>query len=1135
MAKGKASKAGVNLNQLGQKKPTTVLEPAPAQARLPSHPHPPVQPPDGEARYLVRACFTTQSPLHVGAPDERLLSDDEARPAGNKNDRGIVPWSDGVLLWHGTPVPALMPGQQQAAVSGSTLKGALLARARRSGWSAACLQAVFGSAQVASTRPGQCEFRWAVGTACTLGVQARTAIDRHTRTVVPGKLFHADTVPPGTVFSLELVLHRATAEQARALYELLAACGADHPLCLGAHTRAGWGRLAVQGAQIETLVLGPQQLQDWLAADGDASWAQWACPVVWAQPAPAAAPPSLGLDIELQFDSPFACNDPQRDKTRPDRSDVLPRQSAAGGPLLPGPSFLGALRAQTERIARTLGLEVPQGHAAPPARRSQMPQDLCSLLFGCTGWKGLVGASEFVGPPETPTLTQDMIAICRVTGGGRDGAKFQFQAFVSPCLTGRLQLDAHRLAPVQQSAPALAERALALLVLALRDLQHGDISFGLGRSKGWGHCVAPGLYAKALHGWFGDDRERFAKAVADIPDAGSAVPHLAATHPAPARDLNFASPPKLPYLLRNGDNREINAAFHNPYQFLPFSTQPPGQALGLHTVAATPQALAENGHSHDRYHPGRYSGELVCHLELITPAFIGADRETEQERSARNAGDDAPWRVKPFTYRDATRNVVRAIPGTSLRGMVGAVIEAISGSALRVLDAERPLSVRMTAESALPCKGQVVEKKGRLHAQSLDTAKPGCYPIPDPVADVLHALADARKGELDKNGLPYPIIRNAMGRPIARPMDRSNPAKPEPAPARLAVGQLVYFQQTHNEVSEIAWSQIWRRGVFDPEAPGGLTTLADLVRHHRDALLPLGVRATRDLHPAELLLGVVEQGKQEAHKTSFALASKLAFSMALPIQPVTCAPDWVVLKELSTPKPPSPALYMQPTTGPARYISKAELAQKPSAYTLNGRKAYLHAQQTQVEPWLTQKPPLPSPLPRLNGRELQALKSSHQSKRQASIQPLCAGNRFAFTIRFDNLSTQELGLLCAAIRPSADYVHRLGMGKPLGLGSVKLSFEKLRVIDRGQHYQNAADNPAWQTLDALAFARQGMAALCTNDRNLYAALRKFGEPGHVQHPVHYPQVAGMDIETENYQWWVANDRRGKQFLNQKLP
>lgn len=56
-----------------------------------------------------------------------------------------------------------------------------------------------------------------------------------------------------------------------------------------------------------------------------------------------------------------------------------------------------------------------------------------------------------------------------------------------------------------------------------------------------------------------------------------------------------------------------------------------------------------------------------------------------------------------------------------------------------------------------------------------------------------------------------------------------------------------------------------------------------------------------------------------------------------------------------------------------------------------------------------------------------------------TVEPLGAGNSFEFEVDFHNLSVEELGLLVYSIELQEGLGHKLGKGKPLGLGSVVMT------------------------------------------------------------------------------------------------
>jgi CRISPR-associated protein (TIGR03986 family) len=81
--------------------------------------------------------------------------------------------------------------------------------------------------------------------------------------------------------------------------------------------------------------------------------------------------------------------------------------------------------------------------------------------------------------------------------------------------------------------------------------------------------------------------------------------------------------------------------------------------------------------------------------------------------------------------------------------------------------------------------------------------------------------------------------------------------------------------------------------------------------------------------------------------------------------------------------------------------------------------------------------------------------------------PVKAGVSFTFTMHYDNLTSVELGALLWAVRVSAmrgtqrPYRLKLGMGKPLGLGSVHLDATVLRQCPTARYGQLFDDAGSW--------------------------------------------------------------------------
>ena len=68
------------------------------------------------------------------------------------------------------------------------------------------------------------------------------------------------------------------------------------------------------------------------------------------------------------------------------------------------------------------------------------------------------------------------------------------------------------------------------------------------------------------------------------------------------------------------------------------------------------------------------------------------------------------------------------------------------------------------------------------------------------------------------------------------------------------------------------------------------------------------------------------------------------------------------------------------------------------------------------------------------------------------IKPLDAGSEFAFSAQFTNLEYVELQTLLYAIVLEPDMRHKLGYGKPCGLGSAHFEITKLTLIDYTNRY-----------------------------------------------------------------------------------
>ena len=248
----------------------------------------------------------------------------------------------------------------------------------------------------------------------------------------------------------------------------------------------------------------------------------------------------------------------------------------------------------------------------------------------------------------------------------------------------------------------------------------------------------------------------------------------------------------------------------------------------------------------------------------------------------------------------------------------------------------------------------------------------------------------------------------------------------------------------------------------------------------------------------------------------------------------------------------------------ASYVSKRNLVTYPIQYGLKGRKRYLHALRNGNDVQGLDNNGIKTFLPGAN-EPWRSRYPGDSKEQKVRIAPLPAGSEFIFEVDFSNLSLVELRELCASLTPHSSFEHKLGMGKPIGLGSTRVILEGLFLIDRKARYlqtsfakvpryfsvwlnnganplNTTSDIPLHLALDAHvkptpgALSPKDLAADCMTHLQVVApavfnAIVLSGNPLAVRHPVHYPQVPGWDLETETFKWFVENDRgRNQQLL-----
>ncbi len=658
--------------------------------------------------------------------------------------------------------------------------------------------------------------------------------------------------------------------------------------------------------------------------------------------------------------------------------------------------------------------------------------------------------------------------------------------------------------------------------------------------------------------------------------------------------------------------------FYNPYQFIPVDTRKAKDSTDYQHVDTLKDVRNNKFVRHDYWHEEGKSGRIVCTLKTLSPLVVGA---------GQTGGTDNKSAKIVMPYRDRDNNP--AIPGNSLRGMIGSIVETISQSSLRVLvQAEKgAYSVRKPATQDKKNKKQDLGEGFEILKRIGILCKIGndykIYPLPMidksndnqgiTVGDYLndekykkcceakqkskpeikcpsdnrdrrkkeYSLINRKcyqhsKGKLDsyeckelnkkydsgiyyirgqndvlcKRGETYipwdgkinsdeyipvdasviDVLENIMRNMAANEKDASKREirkrdmlpvgyysaedypervwepdirKEERQPLVLE-GDLLYFREKDSKVVELSYSSIWRKAV-EGSLHGAF--------HRTAGENSLPWNSARDaLTPAEALLGIVEDEPDEKQRGGTRnLASRVRFTDAVSTQSITLQ-EKVTLKILNSPKPPSPAMYFKDKS---YYIAKTKL--DLNEHEPNGRKYYLphprSIKDTPMEDWRTEDP-------------------SNRPHMRLQCTPIPKDAIFQFEVFFENLDEAELGLLLTAIQPAKQgkqFVHRLGLGKPIGLGHVQLSYQvetiprqqdrySVRGLKSGMRYQ------PWQqqlNLDLVVSDALSQLRELADPQSLVDPKTK--QPYDVCYPFSTHKGQSARNEADGFKWFGAND------------
>ncbi|WP_423225852.1 TIGR03986 family type III CRISPR-associated RAMP protein [Candidatus Amarolinea aalborgensis] len=234
--------------------------------------------------------------------------------------------------------------------------------------------------------------------------------------------------------------------------------------------------------------------------------------------------------------------------------------------------------------------------------------------------------------------------------------------------------------------------------------------------------------------------------------------------------------------------------------------------------------------------------------------------------------------------------------------------------------------------------------------------------------------------------------------------------------------------------------------------------------------VPEGLRNAPSTDLADAIFGWVEEAEtgpitDRALKLPIGRAGRVTVSDAdfvRALDGVWLKPNSIKPRTLGTPKPTTFQHYLVQDRrlghDPDDKRSLAHYGTSPEQTQIRGHKLYWHQGNTpDIEA---------SAKPSSSGRD----KMRDHESQATRIIPVKPGVRFRFTIHFENLRSEELGALMWALtlpgEPGKVYRHKIGMGKPLGMGSIAI-VSKLHITDRSQRYEQLFSDAAWDEASAL--------------------------------------------------------------------
>ncbi len=537
--------------------------------------------------------------------------------------------------------------------------------------------------------------------------------------------------------------------------------------------------------------------------------------------------------------------------------------------------------------------------------------------------------------------------------------------------------------------------------------------------------------------------------------------------------------------------------FINPYNFIPLGNN----------CRKTP------------YQKGTYTGYIECVLETKTP-LIMIDSSSNKEIKLEGGDIHVSY---PKTFMIGNQP---AIPGSELRGMIRNVFETVTQSCLVNTDPKIKFSGRYVGNMFQP--GLLVYKNGQCSLYKCDK-----YSVENPY--VINDLKKYKAGDLIRfndgvNRKKSKIVKSIgsgklegylrkgepLGNKIFHHIFVNTGEKVETGDIDLTALyqeacdkyyenlERKHVNQCDGDYRPVWYEQVQERVYLSLGQNGQTNFYRQFGKMYPENFD--GCKDENNVCETCQVFGTINE--------KFVLPSLVRFTDALLDNQQTSYYMFekpITLEELSSPKSDNPYFYMllkengELVDYSTNFLwnvdfkskfSKKMITQllKDDEVQIRGRKFYWHFQ------------------PKLNQKV-------RKTKRNVSVKPLKTGLKYNFKVYFNDLTQEQLEHLnmSLCLDNNSNYCHKLGMGKPLGFGSVKI--KTTNIVCRNIHVDNSIHyevKPYQCTMTSIDDLLKDM-----NDAQYYAFISLFDFDYIKLNNVSYPR---NEEDGDIFEWFESNKK-----------